>query len=204
MGACTVASTLKKSACLHPHSQIRTRVRYEAMRDALNATGRPITFSMCEWGSSSAWTYGGQVLPSVILEQCTFTAAKMYGNALCWQPEITKQVLGCAEAQTRCNRAACWHIGGNSNDNAGVESAEGRARGTQVGNTWRTTPDIAPGWNSVMSNLDGTVGLSRYAGPGAWNDADMLEVPDLQHNAACDLHPLKALVRLARRSDSRV
>ena len=56
-----------------------------------------------------------------------------------------------------------------------------------------------------MSNLDGTVGLSRYAGPGAWNDADMLEVPDLQQAAACDLHPcLKALIRLSRRSDSRV
>ena len=26
-----------------------------------------------------------------------------------------------------------------------------------------------------MTNLDGTVGLGRYAGPGGWNDADMLE-----------------------------
>lgn len=47
--------------------------------------------------------------------------------------------------------------------------------GRQVGNSWRTTQDIAPGWDSVMTNLDGTVGLSRYAGPGGWNDADMLE-----------------------------
>ena len=27
-----------------------------------------------------------------------------------------------------------------------------------------------------MSNLDGTIGLSRFAGLGAWNDLDMLEV----------------------------
>ena len=37
------------------------RKRYEAMRDALNATGRPILFSMCEWGVSSPWEYGYEV-----------------------------------------------------------------------------------------------------------------------------------------------
>jgi alpha-galactosidase len=37
------------------------RKRYEAMRDALNATGRPILFSMCEWGVSSPWEYGHEV-----------------------------------------------------------------------------------------------------------------------------------------------
>ena len=31
------------------------------MRYALNATGRPIAFCMCDWGSSSAWTYGQAV-----------------------------------------------------------------------------------------------------------------------------------------------
>jgi alpha-galactosidase len=34
--------------------------RYTAMRDALAATGRPIVFSICEWGQSSpkVWTWG--------------------------------------------------------------------------------------------------------------------------------------------------
>ena len=41
--------------------QITVRKRYEAMRDALNATGKPILFSMCEWGVSSPWEYGHQV-----------------------------------------------------------------------------------------------------------------------------------------------
>ena len=46
----------------------------------------------------------------------------------------------------------------------------------QVGNSWRTTEDVAPNWNSLLANLDNTVGLARFAGPGAWNDPDMLEV----------------------------
>ena len=41
--------------------QMTVRKRYEAMRDALNATGRPILFSMCEWGVSSPWEYGHEV-----------------------------------------------------------------------------------------------------------------------------------------------
>jgi len=46
----------------------------------------------------------------------------------------------------------------------------------QVGNSWRTTEDIAPNWPSVLANLDNTVGLAKYAGPGGWNDPDILEV----------------------------
>ena len=60
----------------------------------------------------------------------------------------------------------------------------------QVGNTWRTTPDITPAWDSVMSNLDGTIGLSRFAGPGAWNDLDMLEV---RHAALVAAQPGKTI-----------
>ena len=50
----------------------------------------------------------------------------------------------------------------------------------QVGNTWRTTQDISLAiqatWETVMNNLEGTKGLARFAGPGGWNDPDMLEV----------------------------
>jgi alpha-galactosidase len=34
------------------------KVRYNAMRDALAATGRPIVYSLCEWGEDSVWTWG--------------------------------------------------------------------------------------------------------------------------------------------------
>jgi alpha-galactosidase len=79
--------------------------RYTAMRDALAATGRPIVFSLCEWGVNAPWT---------------------------WAPSI--------------------------------------------GNLWRTTDDINTSFDSLLRNYHQSVGLARYAGPGAWNDPDMLEV----------------------------
>ncbi|MCC3764494.1 RICIN domain-containing protein [Glycomyces sp. TRM65418] len=79
--------------------------RYTAMRDALAATGRPILFSLCNWGQHNVWTWGDA-----------------------------------------------------------------------VGNSWRTTGDITDNWSSVMSILDQQVGKDSYAGPGGWNDPDMLEV----------------------------
>jgi alpha-galactosidase len=81
------------------------KIAYPTMRDALKASGRPIVFSMCEWGTSKPWTW---------------------------------------------------------------------ARG--VGHLWRTTGDIAPTWNSFGRLLDQQVDLWKFAGPGGWNDPDMLEV----------------------------
>ena len=89
---------------------------YNLMRDALRAAGRPILFSMCEWGHSKPWT---------------------------WAKE--------------------------------------------TGHMWRTTGDIFncfdcvdqhPGWAAygVLQILDMQNGLRQYAGPGHWNDPDMLEV----------------------------
>lgn len=45
-----------------------------------------------------------------------------------------------------------------------------------VGHMWRTTPDIADTWNSVMAIADSQADLHPFAGPGHWNDPDMLEV----------------------------
>lgn len=58
-----------------------------------------------------------------------------------------------------------------------------------VGNLWRTTGDISDRWegkvkwpngdccsNGMTEILDEQVGLASYAGPGHWNDPDMLEV----------------------------
>ncbi len=89
---------------------------YNLMRDALRAAGRPILFSMCEWGQSKPWEWAAE-----------------------------------------------------------------------TGHMWRTTGDIFncfdcldqhPGWASygVMQILDMQNGLRKYAGPGHWNDPDMLEV----------------------------
>src|SRR5207237_8199350 len=45
-----------------------------------------------------------------------------------------------------------------------------------VGNLWRTTGDIQANFGSMLSIFHQNVGLSASAGPGAWNDPDMLEV----------------------------
>ena len=52
-----------------------------------------------------------------------------------------------------------------------------------VGQLWRTTYDIADCWACGEVNhmgwtkiLDMQPGLEKYAGPGHWNDPDMLEV----------------------------
>ena len=45
-----------------------------------------------------------------------------------------------------------------------------------AGNLWRTTPDIRPIWKWIMVIYNVNLKLYRYAGPGHWNDPDMLEV----------------------------
>jgi alpha-galactosidase len=44
------------------------------------------------------------------------------------------------------------------------------------GNLWRTTGDIEPKWDRIYDLLEQQSGLAGYAGPGHWNDPDMLEV----------------------------
>ena len=90
---------------------------YTLMRDALYKAGRPIVFSLCEWGSNKPWHWAANV-----------------GHL--WR--------------------TCGDIGDNwSYMNAGDGSAWG---------------------GSVIGNLDLQRGLEKYAGPGHWNDPDMLEV----------------------------
>ena len=44
------------------------------------------------------------------------------------------------------------------------------------GNSWRTTGDIDDNWGSLHSIYESQAGHERYAGPGHWNDPDMLMV----------------------------
>jgi alpha-galactosidase len=89
---------------------------YLTMRNALFAAGRPMVFSICEWGNQKPWLWGAK-----------------------------------------------------------------------IGHLWRTTGDIYPcfdcaqdhgTWKSsgILQILDMQKGLREYAGPGHWNDPDMLEV----------------------------
>ncbi|XP_043702833.1 alpha-galactosidase 1 [Telopea speciosissima] len=48
--------------------------------------------------------------------------------------------------------------------------------GAKLGNSWRTTNDIADTWDSMVSRADMNEVYADYAKPGGWNDPDMLEV----------------------------
>ncbi len=101
------------------HSTQDAPSSYSLMHDALVKSGRPIVFSICEWGSNKPWLWA---------------------------------------------------------EKAG-------------GNLWRATGDIEDRWegqkkwgdgsccsNGVLDIVDQVNGLETYAGPGHWNDPDMLEV----------------------------
>ena len=86
------------------------------MSNALRAAGRPILFSMCEWGTAKPWEWAKDIAHSW----------RTTGDI--WLSFDQVQDLG----------------------------------------TWKA-------W-SVMHILDMNADLRRYAGPGHWNDPDMLEV----------------------------
>jgi alpha-galactosidase len=97
---------------------LNQRGAYATMRDALYAAGRPVFFSICEWGDSKPWewasTVGHSWRTTGDIHAC-FDCIKDYGN---WQSWGVMQIL-------------------NTHDN----------------------------------NV-----LRKSAGPGHWNDMDMLEV----------------------------
>ncbi len=79
---------------------------YEKMHQALVATGRPIVYSLCQYGLQRVWSWG----PSV------------------------------------------------------------------GANLWRTTDDISDHYDRMILIGQEQNGLGRFAGPGHWNDPDMLEI----------------------------
>jgi alpha-galactosidase len=82
------------------------RAVYQKMGDALEATGRPIVYSLCEYGLADVEKWGADV----------------------------------------------------------------------DGNLWRTTDDIHDSWGSMIANVEKQAAFASYAGPGHWNDPDMLEI----------------------------
>jgi alpha-galactosidase len=46
----------------------------------------------------------------------------------------------------------------------------------KIAHLWRTTSDIKDAWASIMTILDANSVPAVFAGPGHWNDPDMLEV----------------------------
>ncbi|BDI30415.1 alpha-galactosidase [Capsulimonas corticalis] len=56
-------------------------------------------------------------------------------------------------------------------------------------NSWRTTGDINDTWRIMYGTFSGESGHEKYAGPGHWNDTDMLVVGRLGWSA--QTHPTK-------------
>src|SRR6185503_19785389 len=70
------------------------------------------------------------------------------------------------------------------------------------GNLWRTTDDISDSWGSMLCNLDQSAQNAAVAGPGHWNDPDMLEVgnggmTDAEYRAHMSLWALEAAPLIA-------
>lgn len=55
---------------------------------------------------------------------------------------------------------------------------------SSVGNSWRTTGDISDSWDSMIHIADANNKWADMAGPGGWNDPDMLEVGNGQMTTA--------------------
>lgn len=104
---CQFKQMMKQEAPNDPAKQYQMmRQAYEKMHQALVATGRPILFSLCQYGLDEVWK---------------------------WSPEVG-------------------------------------------GTMWRTGHDIKPTYFSISEIGFAQAGLSKYAGPGRWNDPDILEV----------------------------
>ncbi|KAH8799460.1 alpha-galactosidase [Xylogone sp. PMI_703] len=48
--------------------------------------------------------------------------------------------------------------------------------GGSVGNSWRMHSDISNEWSSIVAIASTAAGISQYAGPGGFNDLDMMEI----------------------------
>jgi hypothetical protein len=55
-------------------------------------------------------------------------------------------------------------------------AANVRSWGQEVGSMWRTSRDIWKGFAQMVHNFDTVATREFYAGPGRWNDPDMLEI----------------------------
>ena len=104
---CSFRQNMQEQAPDNEAAQMKMMIAaYAKMDKALKSTGRPIVFSLCQYGWDAVWE---------------------------WAPSVG-------------------------------------------GNLWRTTDDIKPNWISIYSIIEEQGGLAKYAGPGHWNDPDMLEV----------------------------
>lgn len=84
-----------------------------------------------------------------------------------WHPIQMPQVQEVHDALEACGRDIVLSL----SNRAPIEQGDDWAR---LANCWRTTGDIVDTWKSMTSNGFSQDPWSRFAGPGHWNDPDML------------------------------
>lgn len=62
-------------------------------------------------------------------------------------------------------------------------AANVRSWGAEAGTMWRTSRDIASSFSQMVHNFDTVATREFYAGPGRWNDPDMLEIGNGEFDA---------------------
>ena len=141
--------------------------RFTAMSEALNRTERPVLYSMCIWGTGDVWKWGPKARLPLLCD----------AHALQADLVVLPQSPACMHArlhQQAFKQPTAWRSKPGPDEGPGAEQPC-----VQVGNSWRTTADISYYWDSILRCLDNSIGLARFAGPGHWNDLDMLEArPD--------------------------
>jgi alpha-galactosidase len=104
------------------------------------------------------------------LKYDTCSASKIYNDDDMWG---VYQIMG--EELLHAGRPIVYSV--SSDENAYRWAAEAGA------NLWRTTGDINARWDTISRYGFSQAQLARYAGPGHWNDPDMLEVGNGQLTA---------------------
>ena len=155
------------------------------MSRALQATKRPMLFSMCDWGLSQPWLYGPQVgapTTAVLLQALYHHATRPLPHPSPPGSQASQGIrasVGVEGSRTTTRRiepfpklslqGRCWRAKNNSTTN-------NERPGVQIAHSWRVTKDISLGddprvrWGEVLENLDNAARLARFAGPGGWND----------------------------------
>lgn len=138
---------------------------YTLMRDALYAAGRPIVFSICDWGYSKPWEWAGKVghLWRTTLDITDRWDGTKWGNQLGWTNILEKQVgLEKYSGPGQWNDPDMLEVG-----NKGLTTNEARAHFTMwcmlaapliTGNDLRNMPDeikkILTNKNLIAINQD--------------------------------------------------
>jgi alpha-galactosidase len=92
-----------------------------------------------------------------------------------WNPIKLPETLEMSDALRHSGRDIVFSLSNNMN----ITNAPTISR---IANSWRTTGDIKANWKSMSERGFGQDKWAAYAGPGHWNDPDMLEIGTREKN----------------------